>query len=69
MVEKVYYLEYNEETLKAIERIIDKFICFVKKKVVEMNYLEVKFVVRVEDVKGLENELRDVIWAGKLALR
>ena len=61
MVEKVYYLEYNEETLKAIERIIDKFICLVKKKLVEMNYLEVKFVVRVEDVKGLENELKDVI--------
>ena len=67
MTKKVYYLEYNDITNKRIEKIIDKYICFVNTKIVEMNYLEVEINCRTEDLKAIERELKDLIWARKLA--
>jgi hypothetical protein len=34
-----------------------------------MNYLEVEIVCRKEDISSIENRLKDIIWARKLALR
>jgi hypothetical protein len=34
-----------------------------------MNYFELTIICRVEDISSIENDLKDIIWARKLALR
>lgn len=69
MIKKVYYIECTNENNEIIENIINDFICFVETEPIEMNYLEVEIVCRKEDISSIENRLKDIIWARKLALR
>lgn len=61
IITKVYYLEYNEKTIKRIEEIIDKIICFVWKEFIEMNYIELVVKCKEEDVKTLEEMIKDLV--------
>lgn len=61
MTKKVYYIENNDLNNETIEKIINNYICFVETETIEMNYLEVTIVCRNEDLKAIENELKDII--------
>lgn len=61
MKKKVYYIENTNEANETIEKIINDFICFVETTTVEMNYLEVEIVCRNEDLKAIEELLKDFV--------
>lgn len=61
MTKKVYYLEFNDKVNERLEKIKNKYICFVKTTLIEMNYQEVEIVCRNEDLKAIEKELKDLI--------
>ena len=59
MVEKVFYLEANDITQKKIDKIIYRFICFCRKKIIEMNYFEITIKCRVEDLEAIERIIEE----------
>lgn len=61
MITKVYYLEDNEINNNKVNEIINNYICFVKKEIIEMNYFELTIICRVEDISSIENDLKDII--------
>lgn len=61
MIKTCYYLPNDETTKERIDKIIDKIMCFVEKKIIELNYLEVTFLCRIEDIEYIEKELADLV--------
>lgn len=61
MTKKVYYIENTNENYAIIENIVEVYICFVQLTTVEMNCLEVTIICRNEDVKAIEEELKDIV--------
>ena len=61
MITTTYYLPFNDETIDRIEKITNKIICFVEKKIIEMNFLKVTFLCRLEDLEVIENDLNDLM--------
>lgn len=61
MITKIYYLKDNNKTNEIINEIINNYICFVKKEIIEMNYFELTIICRIEDISNIENELKDII--------
>lgn len=61
MITKIYYLKDNNKTNEIINKIINNYICFVKKETIEMDYFELTIICRIEDISNIENELKDII--------
>ena len=59
MTERVFYLQANDITQKKIDKIIDNFICFFKKTIIEMNYFEIIIKCRVEDLQAIERIMNE----------
>ena len=64
-----FYIEYNNNNIEKINEIMMNYICFVKIETIEMNYIEVTFICRIEDSLSIKNEMKGIDWARKLALR
>lgn len=61
MTKKVYYIENTNEANNAIERIINNFPTFVDVETIEMNYIQLTIECREEDLKAIENILKDFV--------
>lgn len=59
MTERVFYLEANDITQKKIDKIIYNFICFCRKKIIEMNYFEITIKCRIEDLQAIEKIIEE----------
>ena len=61
MTKKVYFIENSsnlEDTLTLIE---NKFPCFLKRNLIEMNYSEVIIEARNEDIRSIEGLLAPLV--------
>ena len=55
---------FIKDTLEAeerLERMTEIFPCFVDIETIEFDYIEVTIQCRVEDAKGIENRLADLV--------
>lgn len=55
-----FYIEYNDNNIDKINEIMMNYICFIKIETIEMNYIEVTFICRVEDSLNIQNEMKEI---------
>ena len=55
-----FYIEYNDNNIEKINEIMMNYICFAKIETIEMNYIEVTFICRIEDSLNIQNEMEGI---------
>ena len=64
MIEKIYYLDWNNKKKDIQEVLLDLFVtipCFIQKEYIEMNYVKVTIKCREEDVRTVEQFIADLV--------
>ena len=55
------FVEWTNEAINTIDKIITLFPCFVKTTLVEMNWREVEIIARIEDIVEIEEILAKIV--------
>lgn len=56
-----YYIQNTPELDEVLETIRDKFISFIDRDFIEMNYSEVRITARYEDIPSIEKLLAPLV--------
>ena len=64
MVEKIYYLDWNEKKEDIQNVLLKLFVtipCFIQAEYIEINYVKVSIKCREEDVRTVELFIADLV--------
>ena len=61
MTTKIYYIENSATLDAALTTIINAIPCFVKREIIELDWVKVEFIAREEDLAFIEKCLAPLV--------